>query len=310
MAELGYIQLTRKCNQKCLFCSNPENENTISFSEVRSKLNSLSQAGYTGVIFTGGEPTLSPILMDSIGEARKENLEPRIISNGQTLWEDGFVAKLIAAGLSHVHLSLHSVRDGLQTILTGNPDSLSNLYRSLELLLGRGVHCDINTVICSQNADHLDENVIRLTERFPKLAHFVWNNLDPSMNRVCENPHTVAKLYEFELSLFRAMNFLERSGRTFRVERVPLCYMADFAFASTETRKIVLNEARIVHFLDDKGVVEQKDFRHGKAEVCEKCRFDSICAGLDDLDGAYSSKELNAIFLDPNPVVDRILNEK
>jgi hypothetical protein len=38
-------------------------------------------------------------------------------------------------------------------------------------------------------------------------------------------------------SLHRALKLLHQSGRTFRVEKVPLCYMGDFAWASTETRK-------------------------------------------------------------------------
>ena len=57
---------------------------------------------------------------------------------------------------------------------------------------------------------------------------------------------------------------------------------------------------------DEKGEIRQTDFMHDKAEVCSFCKFDSICAGLYDLDGAYSSDELYAVFLDPQEVIDRI----
>ena len=52
----------------------------------------------------------------------------------------------------------------------------------------------------------------------------MWNNLDPSMGRAEVNQDQfVPRLADFELSLHRALRFLdtERSGRTFRVERVP-----------------------------------------------------------------------------------------
>ena len=59
--------------------------------------------------------------------------------------------------------------------------------------------------------------------------------------------------------------------------------MRRFAWASTETRKIIKNEERIIHFLDEKGTVHQTSFRHHKAAVCEACSLDGICAGLFEM---------------------------
>jgi hypothetical protein len=108
----------------------------------------------------------------------------------------------------------------------------------------------------------------------------------------------------------RALSMLHRSGRTFRVERVPLCYMVEFAWASTETRKIVKEEERIVHFLDEKGMVRQTSWSHGKATVCKVCRLEHICAGLFEMDKYYKSEELYPVFVEPDPIVDRILADK
>jgi hypothetical protein len=113
-----------------------------------------------------------------------------------------------------------------------------------------------------------------------------------------------------EVSLNRALRFLEQSGRTFRVERVPLCYMVDFAHASTETRKIVKGEERIVHFLDEKGMVRQTSWSHGKAPVCAACSLTTICAGLFEMDRLYSSKELSPVFASKEAIVRRILEDK
>ena len=55
------------------------------------------------------------------------------------------------------------------------------------------------------------------------------------------------------------MVFLHRNAKTFRAERVPLCYMRRFPWASTETRKIIKEEERSIRFLDDKGLVRQMD---------------------------------------------------
>ena len=49
----------------------------------------------------------------------------------------------------------------------------------------------------------------------------------------------LARHYEFQLSLELAMEYLHGTGRSFRAERVPLCFMRRVAWACTETRKII-----------------------------------------------------------------------
>jgi hypothetical protein len=117
------------------------------------------------------------------------------------------------------------------------------------------------------------------------------------------------RLADFELSLHRALTMLERSGRTFRVEKVPLCFMTDFAWASTETRKIVKLEERVVHFLDEKQTVRQTDWDHLYAESCGHCTLRPICGGLFNRGDGYDPAELYPIFTPLEPIVARILHD-
>jgi hypothetical protein len=79
-------------------------------------------------------------------------------------------------------------------------------------------------------------------------------------------------------SLRRALKFLEETNRTFRVERLPLCFMRGFEYASTETRKIVKNEERIVHFLDFRESFQELEWEHERDLECNNCDLKSICA--------------------------------
>jgi MoaA/NifB/PqqE/SkfB family radical SAM enzyme len=311
MANLGYVQVTRDCNQRCRFCSNPPIERKQTFDKVKEQIEDLKTRGYHGVILTGGEPTLAPFLAEAIRHASELGIDARVITNGQTMADLAYASTLADAGLNHVHVSIHTARSDLQASLSGNPDSLKNIERCLENLGKLGLTADINTVICAQNADHLDETVDWVMNRFGFIRHFVWNNLDPSMNRCDENPDVVPSLADFELSLYRAAGRVNDSGRTFRVERVPLCYMAEYAHCSTETRKIVKGEERVVHFLDEhKGTVRQTDWVHHKAECCTVCTLDSICAGLYAASVHFDPAELYPVFVDPEPIRNRILNGK
>jgi hypothetical protein len=117
------------------------------------------------------------------------------------------------------------------------------------------------------------------------------------------------RLADFELSLSRAMRLLHKTGRTFRVEKVPLCYMTEFAWASTETRKIVKGEERIVHFLDAKQTVRQTDWEHRYAPSCDSCTLREICGGLFDRGDAYDPAELYPVFVDRDAIVRRIIED-
>lgn len=279
----------------------------ITLDEARRQILEFVRLRYRGIVLTGGEPTLLESLPKIIEYAVQKRLDVRIITNGQRLSDVRLLNKLYRAGLRSIHFSVHTTRAELQVFLTGKEDSLKNLLLSIENAGRLEMMTMINIVINKYNSDHLDEIVRTLTDRFPFIRHFIFNNIDPTMNRVAENPDTVARLIDFELSLHNALKYLSEHGYSFRVERIPLCYMAEFAEFSTETRKIIKGEERIVNFLDKKGQIVQGRFYHSKADVCKVCTYRSICAGLYEMDTYYSSKELYPLFLNPQTVIRRVL---
>lgn len=313
MANLGYIQVTRSCNQKCRFCSNPPTEKEIDLLEARRIIDDFAVRRYDGIILTGGEPTAVPWLPEAVRHAVSRGLAVRIITNGQRLAEGALLEELAAAGLRHLHVSLYSHDAKVHDDLTQNPGSHARAVRALERI---GAHCsltaDVNCVIHRYNARELDAVVNFVVQRFPRVRHLVFNNLDARMNRVAQNPDTIPRLADLELSLARALRLAEERGLTFRIERVPLCYMAEWAHRSTETRKLVKGEERIIHFLDAKGMVRQESgaFVHGKAKACEACRVSSICGGLDGLGETSDGAELYPLFLDPQAIASRVRAEE
>jgi MoaA/NifB/PqqE/SkfB family radical SAM enzyme/class 3 adenylate cyclase len=307
MANLGYLQLTRDCLQSCRFCSNPPTGVELSLSEMKEELGRLASMGYDGVILTGGEPTISPLLLPALAHAAELGLYSRIITNGQRLADIGFFREAASAGLTHIHASLHSHDARTHDFITRHPGAHEALTTALSHVPEVGVTADVNTVINTYNSDHLDAIVRWLVERFPFIRHVVWNNMDPDGNRAEKHPDCIPRHHEFAASLERAMTFLHASGRTFRAERVPLCFMPKFAWASTETRKIVKEEERCIRFLDRKGFVHQQEFLHGKGAACDVCRFDGICAGMFSMARTFDERELSPIFEDPLPVIQTVL---
>jgi len=310
MANIGYIQVVRHCNHFCGFCSNPTTPYVHTLETMRVLVDDLVKRDYFGVILTGGEPTLHPDLPAIAGYAREKGLHVRMITNGWRLSDEDFARALAEAGLEHVHVSIYSVRPEVEEQLRGVPNTLERAFAALENANKYGITININSVINALNADHLDENIAYFIEHHPYIRHFVWNNLDPSMGRAEVNQDQFTpRLADFELSLHRALTLLHRSGRTFRVERVPLCYMTDFAWASTETRKIVKGEERVVHFLDEKQTVRQVDWGHKYNDGCRVCSLRMICGGLYDKGDAYDVAELAPVFVERDAVVQQIITD-
>lgn len=310
MATLAYLQVARVCNQKCVFCSNPVNGRVISWKEATDLVDSFAAQKAAGVILTGGEPTLFERLPELVAYARKKGLPPRLITNGQRVCKPEYLKALADAGLDHMHVSVHSAKAEVQAELTGNPVSLPHILDALENAGKYGVRVDINTVINSRNADHLSFTPKFLVRRFPFLGHFVWNNLDPLMNAASLNPAIVPTLRSFEVELHRAMTWLSENGRTFRVERVPLCFMSDFPHFSTETRKFVKDEGRDIFFLDEKGrrTQDKSSWSYGKSPRCKtECALEKLCAGLYQMGVYYSSDELCPQLTPPDALRAKVL---
>jgi MoaA/NifB/PqqE/SkfB family radical SAM enzyme len=310
MANLGYIQVVRHCNHFCGFCSNPTTPWVHTFETMKVLVDDLKKRGYYGVILTGGEPSLHPELPRIARYAKDQGLHVRMISNGTRFADEAFAQEMAEAGLELLHVSVYSVRPEIEARLRGVEDTLPKAFAAVENARRLGVEVNVNCVINRLNADHLDENVRHFVEHHGHVRHFVWNNLDPSMGRAEVNQaEFTPRLADFEVSLHRAMRLLHSTGRTFRVEKVPLCYMADFAWASTETRKIVKGEERIVHFLDKKQTVRQTSWEHIYGGACEACTLRTICGGLFDRGDAYDPAELHPVFVSRDAVVEAIIKD-
>ncbi len=308
MANIGYIQVVRHCNHFCGFCSNPATPYVHTFETMKVLVDDFVKRGYFGVILTGGEPSLHPELPAICRYATDQGLHVRMITNGTRFDDESFVKEMAEAGLTLVHVSVYSVRPEIEERLRGTAGTLEKAYAAVENAHRHGIDVNINSVITKLNADHLDENIRYWMTHHPYVRHFVWNNLDPSMGRAEVNQaQFTPRLADFKRSLFHALLLLHRSGRTFRVEKVPLCYMPEFAWASTETRKIVKGEERIVHFLDAKQTVRQTDWEHIYAPACSRCSVRRICGGLFDRGNAYDPAELHPLSISRDKVVEKII---
>ncbi len=308
--NFGYIQLTRKCNRKCVFCSNPYVNDALSFDDAMKQIDDYIKKGINEITLSGGEPTLNNNIFKVIKYCKNKGINCRIITNGGKLADEEYVTKIANAGLRNIHISIYSHKKEIQDKLTQKEGSYEKTLLAIKNALKYISVPKINITVNKLNAEHLDDTVKFILEKFPNIKHFVFNNLDP-IGRAIKNKWAIPRLVDSELSLHKALSYLLLKGKSFRVEMVPLCYMQGFEEFSTETRKIIKNEMYMYLFLNEKKreLKERNNFYYAKAPCCEVCFLNEICAGLNPrYVKLFGTDELFPVFENKNRIIRKVKN--
>ncbi len=309
--NLGYIQVTRKCNRKCVFCSNPHVDDELTLDEIKEQIHDYRKKGVNDIVFTGGEPTLNKNLSNAIEYCKSIGIDCRIITNGMELANPEYAKKLAKAGLENVMVSIYSHVPEKEERLTDTPGSYGKTLKAIENVSMHICSPKINIAINSLNARDLDRTVKFLCERFPDIPHFTFNFLDPGVKVMDGNEWTVPRYIDTEMSILRTFNYLIMKGKTFRIERVPLCYLPGFEHLSAETRRIVKEQAYRCLFLDEPGreLREITDFYYEKGEACKSCSLNDICCGLNPrYVKLFGVGEIFPVFTDKKRIIKNVLS--
>jgi len=147
LAEIG---LTDRCQCRCRHCfaaktDSPGTQSEMSSDEIKMALDDLAVSGVTEVCFSGGEPLLREDILDLVRYAHHKQFVVRMITNGVAL-DRGVVAGLKKAGLNWCSLSIDSPVAEKHDEFRGYPGCFGKVVEGLELLIKKGVPCNIITV--------------------------------------------------------------------------------------------------------------------------------------------------------------------
>jgi MoaA/NifB/PqqE/SkfB family radical SAM enzyme len=152
------LELTYKCNWRCVFCYNPRHHDVrgLSGDEWLGVLDDLRTLGTLYVALTGGEPLTHPEFLRIARGARERALALRILSNGALVTE-AVADEIAALRVLAVEMSLHGARAETHDRATATPGSYDALLRGLDRLRERGVSTVLKTPLTSLNEDEIEE---------------------------------------------------------------------------------------------------------------------------------------------------------
>ena len=153
------LAITYGCNNACNHCYNePDRFEMASLTkhDWMRVIDTLNGKGVPHLIFTGGEPTLNPDLLELIQYADALGHVVGMNTNGRSLSHLPFVEQLAQAGLNHVQVTLGSSRPDVHDAVM-NARSFHQTVRGIENAVASRIHTITNTTLMRRNMDHVEE---------------------------------------------------------------------------------------------------------------------------------------------------------
>lgn len=154
---IGSIELTQRCNQKCVHCYNnlpmddhETRRNELSHGEYCRILDEITAAGCLWLLFTGGEIFIRPDFPDIYAYARQKGLLISLFTNGS------LITPAMADFLSThrpfaIEISIYGRTRETHERITGVPGSYEKTLRGIRLLSERGLPLIVKTMVITLN---------------------------------------------------------------------------------------------------------------------------------------------------------------
>lgn len=154
----GQIELTFRCNLKCVHCYVAEDKtrHELTFREITDILDQIHQEGCLWLSFTGGEPLMRSDFLDIYRYAKRKGFLITILTNG-TLMTPEIVEYLGEEPPFSIDLTLNGVTQRTYESISQVPGSFKKAMEAIRLILDKKLPLRIKTKATRLNYHELDE---------------------------------------------------------------------------------------------------------------------------------------------------------
>ncbi|MFH1723001.1 MAG: radical SAM protein [Elusimicrobiota bacterium] len=268
------------CNNRCDFCAQGDKRRSVArltFRQIVGELKTAAQQGVRGVVFTGGEPTLHPHLLEAVAAAKTLGYRSiQVQTNGRRFAYLDFCRALKEAGANEFSPSLHGSTPAVHDGQTHSPGAWKQVVRGIENMRRLGLFVLTNSVVTRRNYKDLPELARLLVRLEVDQMQFAFVHIVGT---------AAVKAREVVPRKSDAMPYIKEGLRVGRAggvrcytEAIPYCLLAGFDDCAAERvipdGIIVDSNIRVEHW-------ERYRTQEGKAKrrECGTCRYDAVCEG-------------------------------
>jgi len=146
------LNITWRCNLDCAYCTEYDNAKAhVPYAGVVRSIDKCRELGVLHVDLIGGEPLLHPDIERLFHHAVGQGMSTGMTTNGFLLTAERLDA-LMDAGLGRLQISVDRVLPA-----QGTPKSLKTLKGKIDLCAGKPIWFRVNTVLCDETLDEVEE---------------------------------------------------------------------------------------------------------------------------------------------------------
>ncbi len=151
------LELTYKCNEKCVHCYNNKDSfiDEIKFVDIKSVIDEAKNLGVNAVTLSGGECTLAKDFFKISQYIREKKMKLNIYSNGQSFYDNPLLLdKVISLYPTRFSFSLYSMNAEIHDSITGIKGSHLKTLSIIKKLKAKNVDVEIKCFLTRLNIDN------------------------------------------------------------------------------------------------------------------------------------------------------------
>jgi molybdenum cofactor biosynthesis enzyme MoaA len=284
---LGY-----DCNLACDYCTiTPAmRARALPRERVLAELRRGRRDGYDALSLTGGEPTIRGDLLGLVKAARAVGYaDVKLQSNGLLLAAAGNMEKLAVAGVSRVHVSIHTHREDRYDALVRRAGSYPLMCKGLAAAVAQGLPVVAEVILKEDTYRDLPAALAWLHARGVMAADLWFVSLTDGN---AGNYASMPRMTDVVPVMARGFAFARAHGMRVRSLHVPRCLLGeDHVHAhdpGAERVRVVTPDATF-------------ELRHSRltgqqhVPACAACQFEALCPGVrEDYLQRYGDAEIAA----------------
>lgn len=154
------LALTYRCNADCGHCyvGRPRDMESLSTEEWKEVIERLWDIGIPHVVFTGGEATMYPDLVELVRHAEDVGLVAGLLTNGIKLADLDYLQELVDAGIDHIQITLESHDEGVHNRMVG-ADAWRQTVQGIRNAVATDVYTITNTTLTTLNSPEIEKTI-------------------------------------------------------------------------------------------------------------------------------------------------------
>lgn len=275
------IKVGFACNNHCNFCVQGDKRlryKPRTKDEIMKILSEEYENGCEWVVFTGGEPTVHPDLLECVEYAKAIGyLEIQIQSNGRNFSDLAYLQRLIDVGVTEFSPSIHGFYPETHDTLVGSIWAWRQVIEGIRNLKKLNQRIIINSVITEQNFRETPALATLLVKLGVFQYQFAFVHILGSADKNKEQ--VVPRKSEIMPYIRKALDIGRNSWVICMTEAIPFCLMQGYEWAIAEYN--FMPETTVVDAEYRTDNYEEYRWTEGKAkrEECKSCIRYEVCEG-------------------------------